>query len=152
MSNELPDHLALNGKQRTTNALSAIENQKIALINELHSGVLLKALDADKSYLNLSRFCTRAGLSENFLNGKLHKVSLKPAIKKFLKDLKRDAQQTAEQSGSHEKSESDIDRLTKILKRATDQLHAETLRANEAEKQLKEILAATRPKIVEFPR
>ncbi|MGO7225859.1 hypothetical protein U8P68_17250 [Rhizobium ruizarguesonis] len=152
MNNTLPDHLVVNSKQRTTDALSAIENLKTILINELHSGVLLQALEADQSYLNLSRFCTRAGLSENFLNGKLHKESLKPAIKQFLKDLKRDAQRTAEQSVSDEKSESDIDRLTKLLKRATDQLHAETLRTNEAEKQLKEILAATRPKIVEFPR
>jgi len=152
MKKKLPDHLAISGKQRTTESLLAIEELKETLIKELHSGTLLKALKEDKSYLNLSRFCVRAGLGENFLNGILHKNSLKPTIKEFLQALKRDALASGNHPTANEGDSSDAKHLSKILKRTADLLHAETLRANEAEKQLREILASTQPKIVDFLR
>lgn len=152
MKKKLPDHLAITGKQRTTESLAAIEELKEKLVKELHSGTLLKTLKEDANYLNLSRFCVRAGLGENFLNGTLHKNSLKPTIKEFLHALKRDALTQRNQPAPNEGDSSDPTQLRKILKRTADLLHAETLRANEAEMQLREILASTRPKIVDFPR
>ncbi len=151
MKKKLPDHLAITGKQRTTRALSAIEELKETLIRELQSGALSNALKADSGYLNLSRFCVRAGVGENFLNGTIHKNSLKPSIKEFLNALKRDALTPQNQTAPNEEDSGDAEELKKIFKRTADLLHAETLRANEAEKQLREILASTRPKIVDFP-
>ncbi len=151
MKKKLPDHLAITGKQRTTESLSAIEELKETLIRELHSGALSNALKEDSGYLNLSRFCVRAGLGGNFLNGTIHKDSLKPSIKKFLIALKREALAPQNLTPPNEEDSSDPEQLRTIFKRTADLLHAETLRANEAEKQLREILASTRPKIVDFP-
>ncbi len=137
--------LLLDAKTRSDDKVALVLAERERLNNLFNAG----KLTADEiAELKLGSFCRQAGVGENFLNGDLHKESLKPKIKQFIRQLKKRWEERNDASqGNTAVADSELELETSNT-RLKDMLHAARLQLHAQRKIIRSLSEGNSPKVV----
>ncbi|WP_156387057.1 MULTISPECIES: hypothetical protein [unclassified Rhizobium] len=134
-----------DAKARTTGKVALVMAEMARLNKLFDTGKLTRAETAE---LGLGSFCRQAGVGENFLNGDLHRETLKPRIQNFIKQLKARSVETNDAPLSTTISRDSQEQLSTSNMRLKDMLHSARLHLHAKRQIIKSLSEGHSPKVV----